>query len=264
MLFKDGAFNFFELAVRKDASGALKVVDVWELTAGSLRSEDLRLVAVPVLGELEQGVLERILGKDQALTRHMADLRKMNEAVRDGRPAEAATVYTTLPKELQEHRLFLRAYIGAVVDTPAYEGAMGRYLALYPTDTAALVMGIDYYFLKKNWPKCLAAISAVEKRAGDDAWFDYLRASAATTQEDWALARKHLVAAIGKEPSLPQPYYSLIDVTLTQKKYAETAKWLDAAEKGAGVTFDIDEKTEGFTAFTASKEGKAWLKGRKK
>lgn len=263
VLFKDGAFNFLELPVRKDASGALKIIDVWELTAGTSRSEDLRLLAVPVLGDLEKGVLDRLLGKDSAISKHVADLRKMNEAIRDGRPKEAATLYASLPKEVQDHRLFLRAHVSAVMDDePEYEKAMGRYLSLYPSDPAAQVMGIDYYFLRKNWPKCLAAVAEVEKRAGQDAWFEFLRASAAMTQKDWATARKHLETAIEREPTLPNPYYTLIDVTMAQKKYGDTAKWLDATEKAVGVEFNVDASTAGFEDFVASKEGKAWLKKR--
>ncbi|MFZ5444037.1 MAG: tetratricopeptide repeat protein [Myxococcota bacterium] len=263
VLFKEGAFNFLELPVRKDASGALKIIDVWELTAGTSRSEDLRLLAVPVLGDIEKGVLDRLLGKDSAISKHVGDLRKMNEAIRDGRPKEAATIYAALPKEVQEHRLFLRAHVSAVMDDDAaYEKAMGRYLALYPGDTAAQVMGIDYYFLRKNWPKCLAAIAEVEKRTGPDAWFEFLRASAAMTQKDWPVARKHLEAAVAREPTLANPYYTLIDVTMAQKKFGDTAKWLDATEKAVGVQFDIAPGTAGFEDFVASKEGKAWLKKR--
>ncbi|MFT3712857.1 MAG: hypothetical protein QM817_34830 [Archangium sp.] len=260
VLYKGGAFNFVEFLVVKDGVGTLRIADFYDLANGSFRSEDVRLLALPVLADLKLDSLDRMLGKEQSLLKHIDSLQKINDASIKSDWEGVRTVWTGLPKEVQEHRLFIKPYISALssIDEAAYAKAMARYLTLYPDDAAAQVMGIDFYFLRKRWPDCLKAIAAVEKRAGADAWFDYLRGAVLTEDKKLGEAKTSLEAAVKREPSLPEPYYSLIDLALLEKKFADAAKWMGACEKATGVSFDAH--AQGFEEFLASKEGKAWDK----
>jgi hypothetical protein len=260
VLYKGGAFNFVEFLVVRDGAGTLRIADFYDLANGTFRSEDVRLLALPVLAELKLDTLDRILGKEQPMLKHIDTLQKINDLSIKGDWEGVRTVWTGLPKDIQEHRLFIKPYISALsnIDEAAYAKAMARYLTLYPDDAAAQVMGIDFYFLRKKWPDCTRAIAAVEKRAGPDAWFDYLRGAVHLEDKKPAEAKVALEAAVKREPTLPEPYYSLIDLGLLEKKWADTAKWMSACEKATGVSFDAHAK--GFEEFLASKEGKAWDK----
>jgi hypothetical protein len=260
VLYKGGAFNFVEFLVFKDATGALRIADFYDVANGSWRSEDVRLLALPVLADLKLDTLDRMLGKESSMLKHIDALQKINNASVKADWEGVRTVWNGLPKDIQEHRLFIKPYISALsnIDEAAYTKAMARYLALYPDDAAAQVMGIDFYFLRKKWPDVLKAIAAVEKRAGEDSWFDYLRGSVLLEDKKNAEAKAALEAAVKREPTLAEPYYTLIDVGLLEKKWADVAKWMTACEKATGVSFDPQAK--GFEGFFASKEGKAWDK----
>lgn len=262
MLYKSGAFDFVELLVERSDDGVLKIIDLYDLADGSLRTADMRMLAIPVIGDLKAGTVEKLLGSESKLSQHVSALRTMNEAVNKGDFASVRTTWKALPVEVREHRLFFKPYISALseLDDPDYEKAMGRYLALYPDDPAAQVMGIDFYFLRKRWPQCNAAIDAVEKRVGDDGWFDVLRGSAAIQQGKAKLPemKKFMARAIEKDPTLKEPYMNLIDAGLTEKKWADVSKWMLLAEKNLGLTFNVG--VQGFEGFAASKEGKAYAK----
>lgn len=260
VLYKGGAFNFVEFLVTKDASGNLSIVDFYDLASGSLRSNDVRLLALPVLADLKLDTLDKMLGKEASMINHVSSLKKMNDASLKADWEGVRTVWQGLPKEIQEHRLFIKPYISALsnIDEKEYAKAMGKFLTLYPDDAAAQVMGIDFFYLRKKWPECIKAIGAVEKRAGADTWFDYLRGNVLVEDKKLAEGKASLEAGVKREPSLPEPYYSLIDISLLEKKYAETAKWMVACEKATGITFDAH--AQGFEEFLASKEGKAYDK----
>lgn len=260
VLYKGGAFNFVEFLVAKDASGQLVITDFYDLASGTFRSADVRMLALPVLADLKLDTLDRMLGKESAMLKHVDTLKKINDASLKADWEGVRTIWAGLPKDIQEHRLFIKPYISALsnVDDKEYAKAMAKYLALYPDDAAAQVMGIDFYFLRKNWPECLKAIAAVEKRAGADAWFDYLRGNVLVEDKKPTEGKAALADAVKREPTLAEPYFSLIDVSLVERKFAETAKWMGACEKATGVSFDAHAK--GFEDFLASKEGKAWDK----
>ncbi len=260
VLYKSGAFNFVEFMVAKGATGELRIVDFYDLANGSLRSADMRMLALPVLGDLQLNVVERLLGKEQTMYKHLPALTRINNAMNAGKWEDVRTVWTGLPKDIQDHRLFLKPYIAALstLDDAAYQKMMAHYLGLYPDDAAAQVMGIDFYYLRKKWPQCRTAIVAVEKRAGSDAWFDMLRGSVALGEDKPAEVRKSLALALEKEPTLKDPYFMLIDLALGEKKWAEVSKWMLAAGDKLGVEFDV--KAKGFEAFAASKEGKAYAR----
>ncbi|MFO0594998.1 MAG: hypothetical protein U0228_06830 [Myxococcaceae bacterium] len=261
ILYKGGAFNFVEFLVSKDASNALRLVDFYDLANGSWRSEDVRMLAFPLLADLKLDTLDRMLGKEESqLIKHIDSLKKMNEASLKGDWAGVETIWASLPRDVQDHRLFIKPYISALSngDEGKYQKAMARFLALYPDDAAAQVMGIDFYFLRKKWPECMKSIAAVEKRAGSDAWFSVLRGNAQVGNGKAAEAKKELELAMSAEPKLPDPYYTLIDMALGEKKWADVAKWMNQCEKNTGVTFDAH--AQGFEGFLASKEGKAYDK----
>ena len=261
VLFDAGAFDFSEFLVEKH-DGTLVIVDIFGLADGALRSETMRLLAIPAMKNLQLSALEKVMGRESKLAAHAGDLLQMNQALNQSDYATAIATWGALPLEVREHRLFMKPYITALSQSDAqsaeYEKAMGRYLQLYPEDAAAQVMGIDFYFLRKRWPQCLGSISAVEARAGKDAWFDVLRGSVALQKGDLKGAKKQMEAAIAQEPTLKTPYLNRIDIARNEKNWKDMTKVMNQAEQHVGLVFDVG--APGFEGYAASAEGKAYAK----
>ncbi|MEW5738646.1 MAG: hypothetical protein AB1938_06945 [Myxococcota bacterium] len=263
ILTADGAFNVLELLVQGDAKGGLEVVDVYDLMAGELKSQEIRRFALAALADLNRTFVDKLRGKEQLFIKHLKEIQSMSDAARAGRDAEVLTTFEALPKELQEQPSLLRMYISSAadLDEKKYERALGRYLQLNPNDPSSNVMAIDFYFLRKRWAEVEKAIAVVEARVGaDDGWFEVLRAGAAGAQGKTDEAKKHLEAAIAREKTLKDPYFSLVDLALAEKDWKAVAKWLEALERDAHIELHDVSTVPEYADFAASKEGKAFLK----
>lgn len=182
-----------------------------------------------------------------------------------GRPAETVEIWKSLPEDVQSHRLPLSMYVNALSmlgDDVTYRKALVHFIELYPDDPANQMRAMDVALTGKDWPGALKAVDVVEKRVGRDVAFDLVRASVLLSQGKTAESRKLLEAATVLEPKLDTPWLTLIDLGISQKAWADVAKWMTSAESQAGITFDLT--TEPFAAFAASKEGKAWAKAHAK
>lgn len=264
-LVKSGAFNVLEMYVKKNDAGQLKIVDFYQVTSGTTKSKEVRLVAASALQGGNGGLFDRVMGKEESLLiKHSDVLQKLNTAAMNNDPIGAETAWKTLPKELQDNGLFLKPYITALSsgDEAKYRKEMAHFLGLYPEDPAAQVMGVDFYYLAKKWVECRKSINAVEKRTGRDAWFNFLRGGTYLAEGKYADAKKEMLAGIEYEPDLKNPYYSLIDIGLAEKKWSDVTKWMKECETHLGVTFDVS--APGFEEYAASKEGKAWQKSHPK
>lgn len=263
LLLPSGAFTILELALQRGAEGRFEVVDLYDLSAGELKSVEIRRLALAALAESDQSILDKLMGKEQLLIKHAADIQAMTASVTSGRYEDALRQYEALPKAVQEQRSVLRNGITAAaeVDTKKYEQAIGRYLTLYPNDAASNVMAIDFYFFRKRWADVEKAIGIVEARVGkDEPWFEVLRGSVAMEQHHDDDAKKHFVAAIARDKTFTDPYFVLMDLAKKEQRWADLAKWLEAIEADAHVELKDPATVEGNEAFVASKEGKAFLK----
>lgn len=261
LLFPDGTFNILELMVKSDADGRLKVVDFYDLVAGELKSQEMRRFALTFLAEQNLSILDRVMGKDEIFIKNVPQLKAYLATAREGRYAEVVQMYKSLPKEVQQQRTILRIYAVSAgkVDDNEYERALGSYLALYP-DASSHMMAIDYFFLKKEWAKLDRSLDIVEKRVGaDDAWFEVLRGDFEIVRGNSVEAKNHFMLAIDREKTLRDPYFMLLGISLREKNFADTAKWLTALERDAGIPLKDVSTLPAYSEFAASKEGKAYI-----
>jgi tetratricopeptide (TPR) repeat protein len=260
-----GAFNYFQLLVARDGQGALRVVDMYSLSTGNLVSEDLRQIALMGLAESQQGLLDRLAGKERLLLSNAKVLKRMGEAQVAGRHAEAWQAWSELPRDLREDRIFLRQSVSVAsnLDEAQYRRQLDRYLELFPQDPAAQVMAIDACFLRQDWACADQAIAGVERWLGaPDGWLLVLHGTVATSAGRRADARAAYRKAIEVEPALMEAYTNLLDLVMADKDWKATADLLVRLERDAGAELTDLGTVEGFRPFLASAEGKAYLRRR--
>lgn len=261
LLYFDGGYDFMEFAIARNARGELRVVDILDVGMGSVRSAEARLTLLPLIERSGAGVLKRVFSTSAPILEHLASLKQMNEALVLGRPAETVTLWKGLPEAVRDHRLPLATYVNALSmldDSAAYRQALVHFITLYPDDPANQMRALDLPLTAKDWAACLKAIEAVERRVGRDAAFDLIRADVMRADGKPGEARKLLEAATTLEPRLDKPWLQLIDLGLSERKFADVAGWMTSGETQAGLAFDL--RSEAFAAFATSKEGKAWAK----
>jgi hypothetical protein len=257
MTSRSQGFNFFELAVARNAKGELRIVDFFDLFVGSIRSADSRVLVATLL-KSQQDVLGKLLGRDAALSKDLATLKKMSEA---GKPNEAVQLWQSLPERSRQTRAAMNVYLGALnqlEDRAAYEQANLRFLELFPDDPAAAMRALEIALGRGDVAGTLKASASLEQRVGEDATFDLLRANVTATGGQGAAALKHVEHALQLEADSKDAWELRIQLGLQQQRWADVAKWLTAAERQAGLSLDLT--TPEFAGFVNSKEGRAWVK----
>jgi tetratricopeptide (TPR) repeat protein len=149
-------------------------------------------------GELIDAMLSSRGGE---LSRTM-ELNRMQRMAMAGQHQEALDSLERLEPAIKNSRSgrFMRLTFAAGVSDERYREAIEAYERAYPGDPSLDFVSIDGYFLRKDYPKALAALERLEQRIGSDA---YLRTTAAAIYyEDGkvAEARASLDRALQLEP----------------------------------------------------------------
>lgn len=259
-LVNDG-FDVVELVIDDKRKTGPAIVDWLQLAVGVPVTQTFRQVLIHG-GVEKQGLVDRMLGTDRQGPERIEQMRTFGRLLREQKMAEALKVYQQLPEASKQERMVmvgLNNIHQALGDDGAYRAALGRFIERYPNDSAAMVHAIDYWLLKKDYDRSLAAVDAVEKRVGEDAWFSVLRGSVLVAGGDAKAAQAHFERAVELEPTLPKPYFALIELFLGQRQFGRVAHWLTRLEHDAGVQLNDLRTVPEYRAFVASKEGRRFV-----
>ncbi|AMV36146.1 tetratricopeptide repeat protein [Planctomyces sp. SH-PL62] len=259
------AYSVFILDRRPD--GRIRAVDHYSLAVGEPTSQVIRRLYQAGVAQANRGLLDRLMGKEQPLIKHMDDTVRMAAANREGRSQEVLTIYDALPEELKNEKIFQVGRFNAaqkIGDEAKYLEVIQDFARRFPGDPACDLLLLDGYVLMNQPEKALECVDRLEKVLGKDAYLKVLRGGVLTLlkRPDDAIAAYR--AAIAEEPDLWPAYDALLVVTLEQKQFEELAKLLDSLES----QFEEDAfdllNLDGFTEFFDSPEGKAWTEKRDK
>jgi tetratricopeptide (TPR) repeat protein len=263
-MISGSGFNYHDLSLAQGRDDATKVVDIYIFLAGEHFSAIVRRGALPALAEAKKSFLGKMLGSESDFMANLDDIQKMQALAAQGKHKEALAECLKLPASLQKDRNILvqRVTYAAKVGATAYNAAVADYRKWHPESPALQLMLLDYHFYRKEFDEALACIDGLDKTVGGDSYLDFMRAnlhySAGRTEEARATALK----AVEREPTLIQPYWSLLTLSVEAKDFAETARLLTIVEEGFPVRFDALEEAEPYAEFVKSPEYEKWLAAR--
>lgn len=254
--------RYFDLHLRRARAGEVKIVDVFVFTAGEDLSQSMRKLYLMVAADADVGLLDRLMGKEREILAHAKALKAMNDARREGRHADFLALYDELPAALKAERVFLLARIAAASalgDEKRWLRAIEDFERALPGDPTLDLVSVDGFLLRKEYDKALASADRLDARVADP-YLEFWRGSILLMKGDRQGAKRRLRAAIAREPTLADPYWTLIDLAQQDGEFAAVAELLTAVERDAGVELrDLEEVPE-FAAFVRSKEYPAWKK----
>jgi len=265
-ILPNSGVNYFDAIFTSPGRGPVRVADVWVAGAGELLSQSFRRLVVMAAAEAKLGLLDRLAGRERLLLQNMPKLKGMNQALQARRFEEVMTTFESLPPELRRERAFLRVKIVAAsnLGEERYLAAIEEFLGVHPEGADSVLMAIDGYFLRKQYPQALEALDRLDQQIGGDPYIDVLRAATHLTAGDRPAARAAYQRAVEREPTRAEPYWSLVTMALEDRDHAAVVRWLDAVERDAGVGLKSPEElSASYAGFLSSKEGKAWARRRR-
>lgn len=260
LILADGSVNYYEFSLKKDPTGRVVASDIFIYMAAEKLSKTMhRLYQMTVAQQPD--VLERLQGKKSPILEHLNEYRQMAEASRRGDYASTMKLYGQLPPELQNDKTSMLIYVQAASKSSneEYAAAIEKFRKAYPNDASVDLVSIDGYIMAEKWDQAFAALANVDRAVGGDPYIEVIGSNMEMMRGDVAAARRRAENAAQREPTLTDAYWALINVSLREKKYDETAKWLRHLRDDLHQQLGDLSAVPDYAEFLASAEGRAFV-----
>jgi hypothetical protein len=262
LLMPGRGVGYHDCVLARGKDGQPTIVDIDVLAAGETLSAQFRTLFLAAAAEESKGFMEKLLTSESDLAKHYGDIKTMQRLTREGRPDEALRVYRSLPASLRQSKMVLLHRLRAAQALgpgDEYATALADLRARYPNDPCTDLLSVDDCLLRKRYDEALAGVDRLDKAVGGDPYNDVLRGNIHYMKGDRDAAIRCLNRAIAAEPTLEDPYWSLVQLSLDEKKFDETARLLSRIEKTLGLKLGDLTDIDAYAEFVKSAEYRKWL-----
>jgi DNA-directed RNA polymerase subunit RPC12/RpoP len=250
-------YHLFDL-IKVD--GETRAGDMFVALTGEYVSSSLRRLFVPLAQQANRSLLDRLMGKDKILVEHWATIEKLQRAFLSGQYQAGMVHFNKLPPELQQEKFVLILRFNAASANPLgreYSEAISAFRAAHPNSVAANFMAIDYFLLKKEYAKSLAAIAILDDFTHSDPYLNIMRGNIQTLSGDASGAQRSLKPMLDDPDFGKEATTAYLDVAMALGDHQETLDTLLALETKHGLQFPRSLRgAEGFEAFASSPQHK--------
>ena len=250
-------YHLFDL-IKVD--GETRAGDMFVALTGEYISSTLRRLFVPLAQQANRSLLDRLMGKEKVIVQHWPTIEKLQRAFQSGQYQAGMVQFNKLPPELQREKFILVLRFNAASANPLgqeYSDAIGAFRAAHPNSVAASFMAIDYFVLKKEYAKSLAAIAVLDDFTHSDPYLNIMRGGVQTLSGDVSGAQRSLKPMLDDPDFGKEATTAYLDVAMALHDHQETLETLLALEAKHGLQFPQSLRgVEGFEAFASSPQHK--------
>ena len=128
---------------------------------------------------------------------------------------------------------------------------------------------LDHYILKKRYAEYYQAIDRIRKNVTDDPYLFVMKANVLLKEKKYPEAAANLDEAIRKEPTLDDPYWSYVQLSVEQDRFDDATKWYQSLVETCHqeLNFQALEKEAIYAKYIKTKqyqELKSWYEKRPK
>lgn len=256
----DGAINYHFYVLAKRDDKVVRAVDVYTFLSAQFISQPMRRIYAQATAHGSRGLSERPRGTEQAFTKELPQYLEMNRAQVQGRNQEALAIYDHLSEEVKNDKTVqvIRLRAAAATGDKAYAAAFEDLRSRYSKDPCVDMLSIDYFTMKKDYPKALECLGRVDKAVGGDPYLHVLRAGISLITNDLTTAEDEVRQAIAEDPALQPAYDSLVVVTLRKKDFDGTLTALKTLRDDFGYRYEDMTKLPEFSEFVKSSQYRTW------
>ncbi|MCY1080506.1 hypothetical protein [Archangium lansingense] len=258
-----GGVNYLDMELAKNADGQVVIVDFYPYITGEVFSETMRRMFLQAAKEAGYNLMDKLMGKEQEFLKNASKLQEMQQLTQEKKFAEVVKLYNELPQSLRQNKpfLLLRFSASSQLEEAEYQKAIQDFEKAYPNDPCLDLISIDGHMLRKDYATVMKMIDRLDQRVKDP-YLQYLRGSVMLDKGDRKTALGYFKAAVTAEPSLAMAHWVLIGLSLQDKQYKDTARYLDALERDTSVELADLTDLEQYAGFVKSPEYKPWKKKR--
>jgi tetratricopeptide (TPR) repeat protein len=261
LVLANAGASYQDYLLTKDEAGTVKIYDVYVYVMGESISETLRRIVLQIAANENRGLLDRLAGREQLLVKHLGEVTRMITLTQQGDHAAALAIYDALPAEVSEQQFVLMIAVRAAqqsMNFPKYQQILETFRRAHPDNPGMNLVAIDYFALRGEHDKSLAAIDRLPAAIIDDAYVDVMRAGAFFAAKQFDEARKAADKAISKEGDVQHAYWMHVSISIEQGQFDETLKWLKTIDGKFPVKWRELLSLPQYDSFRASPQYREW------
>jgi tetratricopeptide (TPR) repeat protein len=266
MLTNEGALNYHDYILIRDAQGRPRAVDFYVHLSGENFSTTVRRMIEQLAADEKRTFFDRLTGAEQGFLKNVQQLQEMTQRVQQGDAAGALEVYQAMPDEQKKDKLSLIQRYAAATLLPDEEKARHELEATYevfrkefPTDVCLDFMAIDYHIARAEYEQTLQAVDRLDQAIGGDGYLHELRGNIYVQAGQIDKATELFEKAVAALPERQSGYFCLIGVALEQKDFEATLAGLKRLDQAIEMQWhDLTEVPE-YADFVASPYYKEWV-----
>lgn len=257
---KDSGISMLDLVLQTNRQGNLAIANFCNHAMGYDMVEQSRQVAAPILAELDQTFLERLVNNPGVSLENMKKFSGLTQKLRAGDFAGTIAGYKELPPELRQTMAATAIYITALQrgnDMNAYKAALKEAAARFKAVNFQFML-VDVYALDKDYDKAVSCVDAFMTALERDAALLALKSILLNAKGDVTAARASLREAFQMEPDCLYAHSKGLDVLLAAKDFPAVRDSMVFLEKHGGYNFKNHLNDKVWTDFRKAPESAAW------
>jgi tetratricopeptide (TPR) repeat protein len=185
---------------------------------------------------------------------------QMSKKRKEGQFQAALDIYDALPDDLKKDKFILIECINNAkhLKGKPYADAIRAYRQAFPNEPNLNLFMMDGYLEHKLYDRALASIDALDQSVGGDTYFDLERAKTYRLKGDRDEAKKCAEKAIKTDPKLEPAYKFLLEISLEEHRFSETARVLTLMQKHLPDRMPAVQTDAAYAGFLKSSSYRAW------
>ena len=270
MVLENGGLNYHDWVVGKDAQGKPTFVDIYVGITGELMSQTMRRLYVAASVQANPTWIERLTGSDKSYAANIDKIDQFNRDMQGGNSDAALADYKALPQDMRQNKYFLIMRLVAASrvqeqSPQGYQAAAADLQKLFPGDPSLDLVCLDGLVTDHKYAEARKGVDRLEKFTGGDAYLQFLRGNLYLMEggdANFAAAKKSFRQSIATEPTLQQPYWGLVTLSLKTRNFDETAATLNEIERKLPLKIGDLQNVPDYAEFVKSPAYQKWKAAR--
>ncbi|MCY2963172.1 MAG: hypothetical protein NT069_05875 [Planctomycetota bacterium] len=257
----DAGFNYHDYVLKR-VGDAVKVADIYIYGSGELLTSTMRRAMIISAATQGPEWLKGLTGRDLDMAKAAKIVREYSDLAAKPDAEGVLALYAKLPKSVQGEKgvLLVRLYAATLIDEATQAKAMADIRKADPKDFAGDMQCLSSYLSSQRYDEFQKVVSRLNKEVGGDPYLNVVLAGMRVELQEYAAARKLLEAAVDADETLIDAWWSLVTVSLREKKFDKAIECLNKLATDFNVDVGDVTRNPEYADFVKSKEYSKWKK----
>jgi tetratricopeptide (TPR) repeat protein len=260
MTHPDTGLNYHDFVLAKVDGENVRAVDIYVFVSSEKMSATMRRLYLTAAAGLNRSLIEKLRGVENDFVKHSEKFQSMSQNLQNGNHQAVINLYDSLPASLKKEKvtMLMRLQAASNLGDDLYIQTINDFRQAHPNDPTLDLISTDRYILAEEFDEALGCIDRLDDIV-EDPYLNALRSQLLVAKGDLAAARKAAEQAVNDLPEFVDAYWAMIAVTLEERDFDETVRWMTEMEKKFQLAWSDLTTLPEYAEFTKSAAYRRWL-----